>query len=407
MQANDMGRRGLVIATSDAAIGGAFARAADRALACARANRLPSGEAAGPALAAVVLGDAGPAAALLDAWAAGELETRIVDPTSELVSLSLLAARQLAWTGDAALARRLWPRVSELRERAKQLATTPGTDPARAAVIGGLLRELSPLADVAGDRPAAAAMEADARAILRSVRTAAPAPASREYLVAAALSGFDPDPPPGFSDAIAALDPGPPPVVSAADPGGEPYKSLSDFMFRCLVAWAALTSGRTEFAERWGRLITWLDREAAKPNAISAEPTDITGEAAAIAILGGAFGLIGAAPDAPKGRLRLRPHLPTDWELLEVRDLAVADARFDLRVRRENGRRSYTVEQTAGAVPATVILEMVVPGPSVRSVEVDGRSAALDVRAFGPAHLVPVQLVADDVRAVTLEGEGL
>jgi hypothetical protein len=89
-----------------------------------------------------------------------------------------------------------------------------------------------------------------------------------------------------------------------------------------------------------------------------------------------------------------------------MRNLAMADGRFDLRIRRQDGRRSYVVEQTAGAVPATVILEMLVPGPTVRSIDVDGRPATLDIRPFGPAFLIPVQLVTDEVRVVTVTGAG-
>jgi hypothetical protein len=390
------GRRGprerLVLETSDPATGPAFARACERTFAHAHAT-LPPGESALPALAAMMLGDSVPATAILEAWVAGRADADAAPAGGGVVSLPLLAARHLAWTGDFVMARRLWPRPRDVQRWAVPMARDGTLAAELGAVVGGLLRELIALAEAAADTDAAASLAADARSLLREARGGALRPESSEFLVAAALGAFDPDPP--------RFDPLRP----------EPARSriaLSDAASAVLHAWAGLSLGHTPAATSWDALLAVVGADLPVPG-----PPDgpdwadmLVREAAALAVAAGVLGLVGAAPDAPKMRLRLRPHLPDAWSELTVRNLAMAEARFDVRISREGARRTYAIEQTAGGLPATVILEMLVPGPALRSVDVDGRPAKLDIRPFGPGFLIPVQLVADDVRVVCVEGAG-
>lgn len=382
----------LVLETSDPATGPAFARAGERAFAHAHAS-LPAGESAVPALAAMTLGDAGPAAAILEAWAAGGSDADAGPAGGGVVSLPLLAARHLAWTGDVSTARRLWPRPRDVQRWAVPLARDGQLAAELGAVVGGLLREMVGLAEAAGDADAAASLAADARSLLRDARAGGFRPTSPEFVVAAALGCFDPDPPRS--------------EVSAPEPGLSRIP-LRDAAFAVLQTWAGLALGHAAAATSWDALLAVAGADipprvpAVGPD--SADP--LLGETAALAIAAGVLGLVGASPDAPKMRLRLRPHLAGAWSSLRVRNLAMAEARFDFRITREGALRTCTIEQTAGAVPATVILEVPVSGPAVRT-EVDGRPATLDLRPFGPGFLIPVQLVADDVRVVSVEAAGV
>lgn len=384
-------RERLSLETSDPATGPMFTRAGDRALALAHAESPSAGEAAVAALAALILGDLTPATAVLDAWADPDTSDADVQPGgSGFVSLPLLAARHLAWTGDFALARRLWPQVREAHTRAAEFVRGREVGAGLIGVVGGLLRELVPLAEAAGDTGAGAALAADARSLLRDAR-AAPDPASPEFLIATALGAFDPDPLP---------------VQAVASHPLESALSLWDAAFACVQVWADLAAGHTDAARLWQQLLAYLQKASEIRAGATAAGADPIGEAAVQVIAAGVFGLIGVSPDAPKMRLRLRPHMPAEWATLDVRNVSMSDARFDLRIRREGERRIYTIDQTAGAVPGTVILEMIVPGPSVRKIEVDGRPAGLDLRRFGPGFLIPIQLITDDVRVVTVDGEG-
>jgi hypothetical protein len=60
------------------------------------------------------------------------------------------------------------------------------------------------------------------------------------------------------------------------------------------------------------------------------------------------------------------------------------------------------LEQDAGAIPVTALLEPFVPG-AVSAVRVDGRSASLAPRAVEGGTRVPVQLVLDRGRTLEIE----
>jgi hypothetical protein len=128
--------------------------------------------------------------------------------------------------------------------------------------------------------------------------------------------------------------------------------------------------------------------------------------------LGGGLGLgverlrrlLGVEPDAVRGRLTLRPRPPAEWEHFQVRGLAMGDAAFSLAYRRTGSLHRLTVRQDRGPVPATLILELEIPGP-LRAARVDGVSAQLAPveGAHGGASRVPVQLALDHERVVELE----
>jgi glycogen debranching enzyme len=82
-------------------------------------------------------------------------------------------------------------------------------------------------------------------------------------------------------------------------------------------------------------------------------------------------GMVGWAPDAPRGRARLGPQLPPDWTEMEVRGLRAGDARVDATFSRTSGRRSVALTSTGA--PLTVRVDLVLPpGAEAASLFVDG-----------------------------------
>ena len=151
------------------------------------------------------------------------------------------------------------------------------------------------------------------------------------------------------------------------------------------------------------------DRDAAPPTpsalmkrvqsaAAAAETED---EIAVCTFVALAYGLLGPQPDAARDRLTLHAELPAGWQSCTIRNLHMGDAAFDVTLERDDGAIRIEVEQTEGALPATLILEATVRAPVAR-VEVDGRPADLALRPAIDHVVVPVQLVLDAPRRLLI-----
>jgi hypothetical protein len=114
---------------------------------------------------------------------------------------------------------------------------------------------------------------------------------------------------------------------------------------------------------------------------------------------------VGIEPDAPRHRIRLRPRLAGDR--LAVRDIGFADGTLDLLLHRDGNSLRCRVAQQSGAIPATVILEPVLPAAPLAA-RVDGAPADLAPRREGGDLVLPVQLVLDAERCfdIRLDEEG-
>jgi hypothetical protein len=112
--------------------------------------------------------------------------------------------------------------------------------------------------------------------------------------------------------------------------------------------------------------------------------------------------LLDPEPDAPQGRLVLRPRPPRDWPWFHVRGLAMGDSTIQLRYERHGDRHTFLVQQDRGAAPVRLVLEPGLPG-RLRSARVDGQPAELHTRAAGDRTTVPLQLVLDHERTVVLD----
>lgn len=287
------------------------------------------------ALAALAAGDS-----RLSAGALRYLRTLLPDPDAAAAVL-LLAARHLAWMGDAAPLREAWPDVTwagRICRDAEERSPLAAPALAEAAIAAESLR--LPLHEP-GETPGAAAT-----------------PTRR----------------PEHSHAL-------------AEAGG----------------WGAFADGRTRTAfDAWsGLAAAGID----PGRGLWTGAAGLDDAVATARVLNGfVYGLLGAEPDARRHRLRLRPQLPEAWDSADVLRIRMGEASLSLRFRREGALQRFEVEPEAGPVPVRVILEPALPG-RLRAAHIDGVAAELDPRPFGERVLAPVQLVVDHPRIVELEVE--
>jgi hypothetical protein len=112
--------------------------------------------------------------------------------------------------------------------------------------------------------------------------------------------------------------------------------------------------------------------------------------------------LLGAAPDAPRGRLRLRVCLP-DWlDAMTVYNIRMADALITLRYQCTDQGVRYAVEQVAGAMPVRLVFEPTFTKP-VTGAFVDDVAAELNYQPHGNRVCAPVQLMLDHERVMRFD----
>ena len=114
-------------------------------------------------------------------------------------------------------------------------------------------------------------------------------------------------------------------------------------------------------------------------------------------------GLLGAEPDASRGRLVLRPRPPERWIGFEVQGLKLGPAEVALAYEREGHRQRLTLRQLRGAAPLQVVLAPELSGGRVVRVAVDDQPADLDIERVGDRWRIPVQLVPDRTRRLEVE----
>lgn len=114
-------------------------------------------------------------------------------------------------------------------------------------------------------------------------------------------------------------------------------------------------------------------------------------------------GLLGADPDATRGRLVLRPRLPATWTRFSVRNLAVGEAGVGMTYDRTDAVHRFTLRQASGGAPVRVIFEPELEGARLASARVDGEPAELDAVAAEGRIRAPVQVVLDHERRVEVE----
>jgi hypothetical protein len=137
-----------------------------------------------------------------------------------------------------------------------------------------------------------------------------------------------------------------------------------------------------------------------------AATTGCPDHAASAALLPAAllYGLLGAYADAPVGRLRLAPRIPSGWGAFAVEGIALGDARVHLRYQRDGAAHAFTLAQERGRTPIMLIFEPEVPEDALDELLVDGEAAELDRTTRPGSTSVRVQLPLDRERSLTLIG---
>jgi hypothetical protein len=113
-------------------------------------------------------------------------------------------------------------------------------------------------------------------------------------------------------------------------------------------------------------------------------------------------GLLGLAPDAPVGRIRMAPRIPGHVRRFTVSGIPVGDARLRLDYEREGSLLRYTVTPEVAPVPPLLVLEPSIVG-RVASTLVDGASADLELRTAHARTVVPVQIPVDGPRVLEVK----
>jgi hypothetical protein len=114
------------------------------------------------------------------------------------------------------------------------------------------------------------------------------------------------------------------------------------------------------------------------------------------------YGTLGYEPDAPKGRLVLRPQIEPEWSRLHIENVHMGDALIALKYARAEDGMQFEIVQVAGAYPVRLIFEPILSVPVLKAF-VDDAPASLDFKPHGDRIIIPVQIMLDDRRIVRFE----
>lgn len=115
-----------------------------------------------------------------------------------------------------------------------------------------------------------------------------------------------------------------------------------------------------------------------------------------------AYETLGYAPDAPKGRLVLRPQIDPAWNRLHIENVHIGDALIAIEYARIDGHMEFAITQVAGAYPVRLIFEPIL-AVRVEKAFIDATPASLDFRPHGDRIIIPVQIMLDERRVVRFE----
>ncbi|HEX9755816.1 MAG TPA: hypothetical protein VGA42_08905, partial [Gemmatimonadales bacterium] len=118
-------------------------------------------------------------------------------------------------------------------------------------------------------------------------------------------------------------------------------------------------------------------------------------------------GMLGFVPSVHRGRIRLRPQLPAEWDSISVERLRVAGAALAFRYERVGDIHRFTVRVEGRDEALRLRLEPALAVPNVRDVRLDGEAVAFTTRRFGDRVLVSVTcpLRPDTLRTLDVAGE--
>jgi hypothetical protein len=194
-------------------------------------------------------------------------------------------------------------------------------------------------------------------------------------------------------------------LLGAGEGGPEPPAGPAP---RGSAPWTTMGAGRVEAGyAAWRRTVS--EGLAGGPSGRGTwDPAPVPWSAgapgAAVLLATLAHGLLGIAPDAPSGRLRLAPALPGHIRSFAVDNIRVAEARVRLEYQREGRVHRYRLEPLGGRIPVMAVFEPSLPLESVSSIRVDGAEADLERSAEPGRVRLRVQLPLDATRTLEVEG---
>ncbi|MDA0327459.1 MAG: hypothetical protein O2958_00400 [Gemmatimonadetes bacterium] len=121
----------------------------------------------------------------------------------------------------------------------------------------------------------------------------------------------------------------------------------------------------------------------------------------AVLLLALTQGLLGLEPDAPAGRIRIAPRLPSHINGFTVAGITLGDASIGMRYTRDGTTHQFVLTPDIAPVPPLVVFEPAVVG-RIREIRIDGEAADLHVRRLGTSTVAPVQIPIDGVRTMEI-----
>lgn len=195
-------------------------------------------------------------------------------------------------------------------------------------------------------------------------------------------------------------DPDSPPLVADV-PSSRARQAAAAFRVDPDRAWAdwralldeGLAGGPTGPAtwDDWARASVYADTDP------GADRSSATAEL----ILAFAHGMLGLAPDAPVGRLRLAPRMPRHLTSFSTTGIPIGDGSIRMRYERDERELRFTLEPERIGVPPLLVFEPSVAG-EVEAVSLDGSRVELDLRPKGGRTVVPIQLPLEGRRALSI-----
>ena len=116
-------------------------------------------------------------------------------------------------------------------------------------------------------------------------------------------------------------------------------------------------------------------------------------------------GVLGYMPDAPSGRLRLAPRLPSHVSSLTVERLCLGSTSITLSYQRYKTNHLFILEPTSARVPPMVVFEPSVPGGRLTEALIAGAPADVEAIAEGKRVRVRMQLPLEGPCTIDLRAE--
>ncbi len=115
--------------------------------------------------------------------------------------------------------------------------------------------------------------------------------------------------------------------------------------------------------------------------------------------------VLGYMPDAPSGRLRLAPRLPSHVRSLTVERLRLGSTSITLRYERSKTRHRFVLEPTSARVPPMLVFEPSIPGTRLAEAHIGDARVDLEATPEGERVRVRVQLPLEGPCTIDLRTE--